>query len=45
MRGDGEPLGGTEEREILADDAIVPGLLRVTRELWLLRGDRLCHKD
>ena len=43
MRGDGEPLGGTEEREILADNTLVPRKLRVARELWLLRCDRLCR--
>ena len=43
MRGDGEPLGGTEEREMLADNTLVPAELRVARELWLPRGDRLCR--
>ena len=43
MRGNGEPLGGTEEREILADNTLVPAELRVARELRFLRGDRLCR--
>ena len=38
-----EPLGRTKQSEMLADDTIVPGELRVARELWLLRGNWLCR--
>jgi len=40
IRWNGESLRGTQQGEILSSSAIVTSELGVTRELWLLRGDR-----
>ena len=44
VRWNWEPLSRTKQSQILTDDTIVPGELRVAREFWLPRGNRLCRR-